>query len=449
MKTKSTIRLALALLLVSIATLLAPGTARADECNTKGQVYIGLKGPPGGEVVFRDTATGKELTRGRFDAKGEGVFTFGEPYTSYHVVVFDVRGSREVPAFSSSITCKPYRTQGQQNPGSPATVGNSAGNSGTVGDPISTSLGEYAFQMPLLNLGGPLPLYFTLDYASAMNKKPAFDWSFFDFFDGDHFTHNFNAELVQVDDTHLRVLLPYGNVIDFEKTNSGWQVKGEEIPYQLRESDKRVFLLDPLADRIYTFDKFRDYTGNGIFTNFGKLTRVEDRNGNTHTITLKRDSMRIEDGLGRALVFTLADPNEKWSWRHLTQVADQSGRTIQFGYQTNMEGVWTTHLTRVTDALGATTVFTYTGPLTNSVISSVTYPRGNTPYSEQYSVNSGQWTVTEQKDALGNVSKLALDKGVMTITDAAGNVTQQTHQDGKRLSAIKDATGKTDRKSVV
>ena len=69
-----------------------------------------------------------------------------------------------------NITCRPYGTQGQQNPGSSASVGNSAGNSGTVGDPISTSLGEYVFQMPLLNLGGPLPLYAGLCFSDEQDN---------------------------------------------------------------------------------------------------------------------------------------------------------------------------------------------------------------------------------------------------------------------------------------
>jgi hypothetical protein len=70
-------------------------------------------------------------------------------------------------------------------------IGNTP-NAGVGGDPVSTSMGEYFFTQPLLNLGGIIPLEFSLRYAANVNKSLVAE---IDPFPGIGFTHNFSIFL--------------------------------------------------------------------------------------------------------------------------------------------------------------------------------------------------------------------------------------------------------------
>ncbi len=442
-KLSLTLRAALAVLLAVMMAASSAGTAHADRalgCDPKtGQPTFEVWGAnPGKEISATAYAPDGSQIQSKFTpgADGNGRVQFGKPGVPYKVTVNFPWGET---AHFGPITCqKPVPTGAQSAP--PPHLANSKGNapnSGSTNDPISTATGEYYFDLPLLDLGGPMSLQFGLHYGSVMGK-----WSGGDPFGGDHIVHNYQFAIGRTSDTALVVVLDNGNQINFQKSGNQWQVTREEVTYQLQETDKRYWMLDPIAGRMYTFDKAAVTTG----TPMAFLTHIQDRNGNTLTFTNDNTGLptRVEDGLGRSLTFTYADPSDNWRWLHLTQVADQTGRTVKFGYQTDTTSpIWTTHLTGVTNHLGATTVFTHTGPLTNTAITSIMYPRGNVPYTQEYTVNSGLWTVNSQTDASGNVTRLSSDKSVTTITDATGAAMQHTHKDSAMLSASKDATGKT------
>jgi len=316
--------------------------------------------------------------------------------------------------------------------------------SGLVSDPITSSVGEYHFRMPLLNLGGPLPLHFTLYYASRLSK-----WAGYhnDPFGDDDFTHNYHISLWRLDETTAVVLYTEGNLITFEK-GSGWHVINEEVVYQLKEDDDHYYMMDPIRELVYTFDKATALWGT---RQVGLLTRIEDRNGNALTLTNEADGgfyrlTRIEDGLGRSLDFAYENPTPTWHWPHLASVTDQVGRTIRFDYQVFMDPVWAIDLVTVTDAMGYITTFTYTGSPPNTVIASRTLPRGNTPYVQTYEEDEwGAPRVVAQTDAYGNTTSLSFDDdaGVTTITDPLGNTYRHTHQDQRLLTQWTDQAGNT------
>lgn len=130
---------------------------------------------------------------------------------------------------------------------------NEAPNSGTVGDPISSSVGEYRFSIPLLNVNGPLPLSFYLYYANWVDKSTA---SYNDPFGSDGFTNNYHLGLKSnSSETPVDIFFNKGNILHFSKTSGTWQISEEEVIYQLKESADYYYLMSPLDELVYTFKK--------------------------------------------------------------------------------------------------------------------------------------------------------------------------------------------------
>jgi len=395
----------------------------------------------------------------KFDGTGTGNGSFKVPPektliedlrlvggTSARSITYTLVGteSKNPPISCVSSPRGPVGNQGQTTPTSTNTSGNTPG-SGFLGDPINSASGEYFFDLPLIDLGGALPLRFTLTYAANMDKSAA---NHNDPFGGDNFSHNFHVALKQTNESSLVIFFGSGNLLNFQKVKGGpalsgaegWQVKGEETVYALIESNTRYTLLDPISHITFTFDKAK--SGNDTI---GILKRIEDRNGNALTFTTDFAGRvaRVDDGKGRSLIFTYANPSDTWTWAHLAQVSDGNNRLIKFEYKSTTEPL-TTHLISVSDPLKQTTQFTHSGTVTNTVVSAVTHPLGNTPYTNKYEVISNQWRVISQTDALGNTTQLKFDAaGVTTMTDALGNITQHKHKESRLLSDMKDASNKS------
>ena len=401
------------------------------ECPPGQQVSFTVVGPPNAMITAKTHDGSYPFT---LDKNGNGSVVFTG--SQYDEVKFygGAAGMRFTPGCVGGAK-GPLGNQGQTTSSSVNTKGNSP-QSGSTSDPISTATGEYYFDLPLIDLGGILPLRFTLTYAANLDKSAA---SHNDPFGGDNFSHNFHIALKLVNESSLIIFFGDGNLINFQKVEGGWQVKGEETVYTLSESSARYYLLDPISQIIFTFDKAK--SGND---NIGILKRIEDRNGNTLTFTTDGAGRvtRIDDGKGRTLIFTYANPSDTWTWAHLAQVSDGNNRAIKFEYKSTTEPL-TTHLVSVTDPLKQTTTFTHSGAVTNTVVSAITRPLGNTPYTNKYEVVSGQWAVTSQTDAFGNTTQLKIDKAVTTMTDALGSVTQHTHKESRLLNSVKDASDKS------
>ncbi len=432
MKTRLRIKIALSILTAAVLTITTVGDAYATiviHCNEKGDgIIVTIQGFRPNQIVpvMANGAAAGQITT---DAQGNGVATI----PAQAGVTYDVSIGNHY--FVKTVKCEPKGpsgNQGQTAPGSSTTAVNGSPTYGVVGDPVSTSSGEYFFALPLIHLGGFIPAQFVLRYASQMDKSAA---EANDPFGGDHFTHNFHAAIKIAGSDSLTVFWG-GELIAFKKAEGEWKIEKEEAAYQLQEAGAYFFLLDPILQRISTFTR----TGNNAW-----LTRVEDRNGNALTITNDGAGRvrRVDDGLGRFLIFTYANPGGNWTWPHLAQVTDQANRAIEFGYTSTLDGALTTHLTSVTDTMGGVTKFTYAGETTHSVISAVTRPLGNTPYTQKYELlSNGVWRVIEQEDALGNVTKLSFGDTNTTLTDPLGVTTTHSHKDTRLLDTMTDAAGK-------
>ncbi len=140
------------------------------------------------------------------------------------------------------------------SPGWGDTTAGGAPFAGSVGCPVSTSIGEYYFTKPLMNLGGPLPVEFSLYYASRIQKWMG---SYNDPFGGDGFTHNYHVALRRLPGTPdtIWVLTREGNTIFFHQSGATWKIESEEVIYQLQETEGYYYLMDPVWERVYTFQK--------------------------------------------------------------------------------------------------------------------------------------------------------------------------------------------------
>ncbi len=305
----------------------------------------------------------------------------------------------------------------------PRTEGNSNGNSGTLGEPVSTATGELYFSTVDLFLGGPLPLAFGRYWGSFLEDDEYLDPYGFTALE-DSWMHNFEIRL-DLNSDLLRVIYYAGKVIEFEENGESWELRNQDpVIYQMVESGSGYKMMDPSRNLIYTFDED------------GDLVEIKDRNGNALTLSYTEldfgDYLRqVSDGLGRTLTFTYTND----TYGTLTQVQDQSGRTISFSSPP----------VDFTDARGNTTDYSYLWDfdLDQRFIASATQPEGNVLYSQTY---DDDWRVITQMDGEGNTHTLAYDtptNGVTTATDPLGNSMVHTHEDKKNLTTCQDQAGET------
>jgi len=325
-----------------------------------------------------------------------------------------------------------------------------------TGDPISANSGALHFTLPLLDLGGLLPLRYSLNYRmdNYTVGTSALDSNFRD-----------NVHLVLERMPHITTGQPVAEVdlkngdtpqFTYDADSGQWTLDAASpVRYVLKEtgadySHGYYYLMDPIREQVYIFEKvtaecYPDWCP-------ARLLHVMDRNGNRHDYTFTGDSLnpqRIQDGLGRHLDFTY----DAWG-THLTHVTDQAGRAIQINYESNAPDFNNgTVLRSVTDAQGYTTTLHYfhlaTLPATAPIVS-MTLPLGNTPYTQtvaDVTLNGKNWArVTAQTDVYSNTTTFAYAGAANRVTETRPDSTTVTyehyHNDGvpKRVT---DATGKT------
>lgn len=323
-----------------------------------------------------------------------------------------------------------------------------------IGDPVSANAGAYVFNMPLLDLGGPLPLRYELDY----NMHGAF-WGELDYLgiDGKFQSRNLAqfAERWTVGTQGVEAAVAYlrnGDFPRFDRASAAdpWILDaGMPVRYVMKETGETrtngyIYVMDPIRETVCIFDKTPSVLFNANFATLRIAVQV-DRNGNrlayTYYTTLALRASRVEDGLGRSLDFTYAG-------MRLTNVADQAGRSITLkpGTQHGLEV-----LNAIVDAEGRETSFTYAdnaGP--NRCVTAVTRPLGNVPYRQTVAgtnLNGRSTTrVVSQTDAYGNTTTLTYSTNVNHVTetrpDGQAVVYEHQHNDGAP-KALTDPTGKT------
>ena len=292
-------------------------------------------------------------------------------------------------------------------------------NTISLGDPVNLSSGELHDPVvlnPDLFLGGPLPLVFSRYYAAFLGAG-GFTGTL-----GDNWTHNFDVSLAVEGET-ATVSLFGGKTITFQRDGPGWALSStERLDHQLLDAEGGGFrFLDLSTTRIYSFDSA------------GRLTRIEDRNGNALTVTQGTNSPdTVTDGLGRSLAFT-------YTGGKLTRVEDQTGRGVEFGYTGD-------DLTSFTGANGATTTYAYTtqGDL-SGLMTGPTLPDGSQLTAQTF---DGDGRVATQADGEGNVTSFQYgqppnDEGTV-VTDPLGRTSQYVHPGGENLSPATDTAGNSD-----
>ncbi|MBI3988595.1 MAG: RHS repeat protein [candidate division NC10 bacterium] len=332
-----------------------------------------------------------------------------------------------------------------------------------AGDPISAANGAYHFTIPLLSLGGPMNLSFELFYRSDMSHvfqslPSAFWWRPFA-----RAVSGFKFDDIE----HATVYLPDGSQVSFKKEALGnWVLTGPtvdtggfvytdnipQIKYQLKETTDYLYLMDPVAEQVYIFWKYRVI---GSWS-FWRIARIMDRNGNqlayTYPASWDFKPTRVEDGLGRSLEITYSDLGIIGGTRYLVTVTDQAGRQITLNYETNgADNANETTLRSITDPLTNTTTFQYAGRvLLNNLIASQTMPLGNTPYTQTYALRTFYGNsfprVTSQTDALGHTTTLTYDSTAnrLTVTRPDGATEKYEHYSSHGLpKRITDPTNKT------
>lgn len=272
-------------------------------------------------------------------------------------------------------------------------------NVGKKGEPVSTATGElFGYDETAdLAVSGPFPLTFRRYYGSLLSANKVVSAL------GTNWMSNYDVSLAVTSSTAV-VTLFRGKTVTFKQSGGAWKLSSnEQRPFQLIAAGSGYQFLDPTSNTIYSFNSS------------GALTALQDRNGNSLTVTPGPSGpTQVADGLGRTLTFTYTGTN-------LTKVQDQAGRSVTFAYTSG-------NLTSWTNANGKTTTFAYTAAGgVNGLMSTSTRPAGNQPLSQTY---DSQGRVATQSHAVG---------ATMTFTyNSSGNGATVATPGGPTLTDVND-----------
>jgi len=297
-----------------------------------------------------------------------------------------------------------------------------------VGEPIFAANGGYYFSKRLFSLGGPMDFHVDLFYRSNHGGgffplPRGFLLNFFGFADA----------ALSGTTLYATVWLGTGGQVAFKKNASdpsgNWVLTGptetlwglafvDQRPqrkYAFKTTTGYAYLLDPVDERVYIFQKHQDVGGGQWLS---RPVRIMDRNGNqliyTYPSATADYSNRIEDGLGRFL--NLVNTNVSSS-EFLSTMTDQGMRQVKFNYVAQGEDNYDQPTLRsITDPINQITTFQYfEGAFWSNLIASQKLPRGNTPYTQQYESKAFYAgtdffpRVTLQTDAYSNQTTLSYD----------------------------------------
>ncbi len=214
------------------------------------------------------------------------------------------------------------------------------------------------------------------------------------------------------------------------------------------ESPKGHFrILTQNTDGAY---QLREKTGKRYhFNTSGKLSSIEDSNGNIITLNYSSDGLleTITDASSQETTFAY-DTNNR-----LQEITDPAGRTVSYEYDsagdlisvTDISGFTTQYaydtdhnLTTITDPTGRQTFFTTDS---EDRLKSISNAGGNNRRTSAYGVPAvNQMTVT---DAMGNQTIFTFNNYALitVITDPAGSTTVNTYDEDLNLIRRTDAAG--------
>lgn len=275
-------------------------------------------------------------------------------------------------------------------------------NTVDVGDPISTARREY--YETVLDLRD---LPFTRAYGTSLGTAIA-DSSL-----GENWMHLYESS-VAVDGDNATVTLFRGQQVSFARSGNSWLLSSTEVAnFQLAEENGGFGFVDPRSNGILRFDAD------------GRLIRMENRNGIGVDVAHGADGpATVSDGVGRTLTFS-------YNAGRLIRVTDHAGRSVEFRYTDGL-------LTESVDTIGGVNRYDYASG--TAFLTAHRRPRGNTPFMQAY---DGDGAATSQDDSEGNTTRLAVNGGIVAITDPNGGVTRHTYDEDFNLTAATSAEGHT------
>lgn len=353
-------------------------------------------------------------------------------------------------------------------------------------DPVSAGDGAFYFAMPLLDLGGPMNLGFTLHYNSNGARS---NWDLNDLPEGGPWWWDPIATLnpnPMSGTNYWQFQIEGGQAVAFtEQADGSWRLTDESafglanspIAFQAMRTNTWAYFFDPRNGRIKMFENFTN--------NLWRIVAQTDRNGNALTYTYRPPTnwleylqpIRIEDDFGRWYEIEYATQGYNWEY-FIDTVTDHAGRELRLEYETggDISGS-TVALRHVVDVRGGTNRFTY-APFTNSgtiyraVIGGHRRPEGNTPWTQTYDAlrlysgdGGNRPVVTHQTDAYGHTIALTYDTNAHTVaaawpdgrtnhfahtgrhlppaeaTDPAGGQTLYAVNGNQQITAVTDRSG--------
>ncbi len=356
-------------------------------------------------------------------------------------------------------------------------------------DPVSADAGSFHFALPLLELGGPLGLGFTLRYDSNGVRA---SWDQYDLPEGGAWWWDPLATCQPVEmgggTNCLQIQIENADTMAFiQEPDGSWRLVEEgdfgfpnsPVDFRVQQTNGWTYFLDPRRGRVTMFEN--------VTNKLWRIAAQVDRNGNALTYSYREltatnpiqwtQPIRIEDGLGRWIELEYAEFG--WNWEtYVVGARDHAGRAIRLDYENGGDIVGQqVGLRHAVDAMGGTNRFTY-APFTNDFtiyragIGGHRLPAGNTPWTQTYdafqlysSDGAKRPAVTNQTDAYGNAISFAYDTNAHMVAatwpDGGSNVFRHAGRaqppveavapggarttfavDGRsRIAGITDATG--------
>lgn len=279
------------------------------------------------------------------------------------------------------------------------------------GDPVDMSTGNHLQQFTDFDIPGVAGHDFTLQrtYNSLDDREGVF---------GAGWSSMLDMSLRLANDGSVDVRYPNGSGVYFVSDGDRYE-PGQEGVFATLTRNGPDFMLGTPAQMFYHF------TVDGYQ---GRLTKVEDRHGNTITFERGGDDGHIEtiiDSGGREYDVT-------HDGDYINSITDPAGRTVEYEY--DGDG----NLVSVTDPRDGVQQFEYDGHL----MTTLTDPEGIVYLQNIY---DGENRVVEQIDASGNHSYLDYSTaGETHYTDNLGNETIYHHDELSRTTKIVDALGNTE-----
>jgi RHS repeat-associated protein len=304
------------------------------------------------------------------------------------------------------------------------------------GDPANTATGLYTYQHTDLTLPDVQSVTLGRTYRQLDDAVRDF---------GIGMSSSLNLYIAADNSGNFDLYLPDGGKIVYAPvgTTGRYQAVGTPAPF-----------VDSTLTWTGTPDPFGPFTiqlTNGTALSFSDpayLTQITDRFGNS--VTINRNEFTFNGGQIR----TITTPDGEWlkftygscvasspSTTCITQVQDNSGRTLTYSYDPNGR------LTTVTDPAGGTTRYSWaacTTTITCTELLSVTDPNGHTIISNAYDPTTG--LVTGQTDGNGGTwaYSYSTSQGQIVqanVTDPRGVLHTLSFDASGYLSAETDAAG--------